>query len=231
MLPATRPLLVGVLAPQNLRRDLAVIRRTPPDVVEYRADLQDAISAKRITATLRSLRSSLNLPFIFTLRDTSEGGRFDGGDDLRRELYRATLPFVDAIDIEIANRSLIAALRAELHHHKTTIIASFHDFSETPSRATLDALIRRGFAAGAHIVKIACHCANLEDAFKLLSLPQRHASSPLAIVAMGPLGRALRMIAPAFGSVLGYAAASAAVAPGQLTISELRHAWQLLGAP
>jgi len=231
MLTLTSPLLVGVVVPRRMARDLAVLRRTPPDVLEYRADLQRSLTPQRVPAALHALRSHLPRPLLFTLRDASEGGEFDGGDALRASLYAAALPHVDAIDVEIACRSLLKPLHSALAHHKVSVVASFHDFSETPDQRALDGLVRTGFAAGAQIVKIACHCATVRDALRLLALPQRHAGRPLAIVGMGPLGRAVRMVAPAFGSVLGYAAASAAVAPGQLTAAELQTAWSLMGDP
>ncbi|MCX7847478.1 MAG: type I 3-dehydroquinate dehydratase [bacterium] len=229
MLPAAHPLLVGVLAPRRARRDLAVFRKSPPDAVEYRADLQNTISPSRVAKALQSLRATCPHPLIFTLRDTSEGGEFDQGDELRQALYHAAIPHVAAIDIEIAHRALLKSLHPLLATHKTTIITSFHDFSETPSARALDSLIRAGFASGAHIVKLACYSASPHDALRLLAVPLRFPRLRIAIVGMGPLGRAVRLVAPAFGSVLGYAAASAAVAPGQLSIDELRTAWSLLG--
>jgi len=229
MLQVNQPLLVGVLAPRRAQRDVAVLRRTPPDVVEYRADLQAAVVPARIAAALHALRTHLACPILFTLRDASEGGEFDGGDERRIAAYRAALPHVDALDVEIANRAVLRHLHADLARFNTTVIASFHDFSETPAQRALDGLVRAGFAAGAHVVKLACHCATPHDAFRLLAVPQRHAGRAIAVIGMGPMGRAVRMVAPAFGSVLGYAAASAAVAPGQLTVEELRQAWELLG--
>lgn len=230
MLNITRPLLIGVLAPRRMQRDLAVLRRAWPDVIEYRADLQVRVAPARLAAALKTLRAHVPCQILFTLRDASEGGEFDGDDDVRLAAYRAALPYVDAIDVEIANRSILKPLHAEFVQRKITVIASFHDFTETPTLDALDGLVRTGFAAGAQIVKLACHCASVHDALRLLAVPQRHSGRAVAVIGMGPLGRAVRMVAPAFGSVLGYAAASAAVAPGQLTVAELRIAWELLGA-
>jgi len=229
MLKINQPLLVGVLAPRRMQRDVADLRRTPPDVVEYRADLQAAVVPARIATALHTLRAHLACPILFTLRDASEGGAFDGGNELRIAAYRAALPHVDALDVEIAHRALLRHLHADLARFNTTVIASFHDFSETPTVRALDGLVRTGFAAGAHIVKLACHCATPHDVLRLLAVPQRHPGRDIAVIGMGPMGRAVRMVAPAFGSVLGYAATSAAVAPGQLTVEELRVAWRLVG--
>jgi 3-dehydroquinate dehydratase-1 len=231
MIASDHPLLIGVAAARSLAADLAAITACPPDLVEYRADLAELVTTDSLAHDLCALRTSAGLPLICTLRDSKEGGECRLPLAQRALFLRIALPLVAAVDIELANLPLLALLHGDLARHNTTCILSWHDFSATPPAARLHELLATARAARAPagaIVKIATHCASAADAVRLLALPQAAPDMQLAVVGMGPLGRAVRMVAPAFGSVLGYAALAHAVAPGQLSVAETRAAWRLL---
>ncbi len=50
----------------------------------------------------------------------------------------------------------------------------------------------------------------------------------MIMIGMGDAGRHTRVVAPLYGSVLTYACVGDAVAPGQINISELKHAIGIL---
>ena len=234
MITCVPPQLVGVATARTLAADLAAITACPPDLVEYRADLTELATTDTLAQDLCALRTATSRPLICTLRDVKEGGECCLPLEQRARFLRIALPLVDAVDIELANLLLLALLRDDLARHATTCILSWHDFSATPPDARLHELLATARAAHAPadtIVKLATHCASAADVLRLLALPQAAPDLKLAVVGMGPYGRAVRMVAPVFGSVLGYAALAHAVAPGQLSVADTRAAWRLLEPP
>ncbi|MGI5865193.1 MAG: type I 3-dehydroquinate dehydratase, partial [Myxococcales bacterium] len=144
-------------------------------------------------------------------------------------LERAVAAGADYVDIELdaplalRRRVVRAARRA-----KCQVIASFHDFAGTPERAELERIVRRCFAAGADIAKVACTVSAPEDAARLLGL--LGGGRPLVVVGMGPRGRLVRIAAPLLGGLFTYAAPDRGrpTAPGQLRAAEAAAALEQL---
>jgi len=212
--------LIACLNPQSLEDDLLYLSEHIPDMVEYRADLID--DYKTIVSQLKTLREKISVPILFTLRDQKEGGKFSGGDDERVSIYNSAMHFVDAIDLEIVNNHCLAKIK---NRFGKIVILSFHDFEKMPFIPDLDNFIKEAAEAKADIIKIAALCKSEEDSGRLLSLPGKYKDLKIAIVGMGPLGKEVRKVAPRYGSILGYASTTSAVAPGQLSVTELREAW------
>ena len=107
-----------------------------------------------------------------------------------------------------------------------------------PDAAELEHLALKMHAEGADIAKIAVTPKTAEDALKLLELTLKLKASKaskagkgevagekgVAFIGMGSVGRHLRVLAPIYGSALtyGFLEGEESVAPGQLSISELR---------
>jgi 3-dehydroquinate dehydratase-1 len=187
------------------------------------------VNADTLLKQLADIRSCSQLPVLFTLRDVSEGGEFDGEAGECEMLYRSVLPQVDAVDIEAVNLNVYDALRQEIHHRSITAILSYHNFKMTPDTSDIDKIIAFSGSVSPDIIKIATVCTTPHDALRLLSLPGKHTGQPMAVVGMGEMGKVVRIVAPAFGSLLGYASLTTSVAPGQLTVEDLRAAWKLAG--
>jgi 3-dehydroquinate dehydratase-1 len=68
----------------------------------------------------------------------------------------------------------------------------------------------------------------LKDNLKILGF-LLDADMPLCIVAMGEMGRHLRVVAPIYGSLLTYGYVAEPTAPGQLKVAELKAAMKMLG--
>jgi len=221
MVQKNKTKLIACLNPQTLNKDFKYLAENVPDMVEYRADLVD--DYEKIISQLKFVREKINVPVLFTLRDKKEGGKFLGDDNERILIYNSAIPFVDAIDLETINAHCLEKLE---NISNKTIILSFHDFKKTPSISELENCIKKANDAKAGIVKIAAFCKNEEDSERLLSLPRKFKNLKISVVGMGPFGKKVRKIAPKYGSVLGYASTTSAVAPGQLSVAELRKAWQ-----
>ena len=162
------------------------------------------------------------MPLLATIRSAAEGGGWKGPEAERLALFRALLPRVDAVDVEIASeiaRDVVAAARGA----GKLAIASFHDFAKTPDAAALADVVARGRALGADVVKIATAVAGPGDVRSLARLlvdHGRHRADRDRHGRRAPSRRAL--LFPALGSLLTYAHAGDATAPGQIPLAEMQ---------
>jgi len=160
--------------------------------------------------------AALPLPAILTVRRFDEGGSRSLSDEQRAMLYLELLPAAAAIDLEVASlrsRDLKPVVEAA-RQAEVPIIASFHDFSATPSLARLKNVMARARGAGANVVKIATKTESPADVAALLTLLES-ADGPLSVMGMGKLGRASRLLLAKAGSVLNYAWLHRPQVPGQ----------------
>lgn len=188
--------------------------RAPVDALEVRADtLPRPPLPEEIAALPR--------PVILTVRGLVEGGARPLSDATRLALYEELLPGAAAVDIELRSaKTLGETITAAKATHKTVIL-SFHDFTGTPSLARLRRLVIRAHDAGADIVKIATQTTTPIEIARLLTL-QAETSTPLAVMGMGPLGRAARLLFACAGSTLNYGWIDRPLVPGQWSAAEFR---------
>ena len=206
-----KPNVVGVVhTPAGFRQ----ARRADLDVVEVRADILP--SPPRLTDL-----STILHPVILTVRRFDEGGARPLTDADRLALYMELLPAAAAIDVELRSvRMLREAIDAARSGGKF-VIFSFHDFQATPTLARLRALAARARDAGADVVKIATKTETPADMARLLTL-LGESEGPLAVMGMGTLGRAARLLFARAGSVLNYGWLDRPLVPGQWSAAEFR---------
>ena len=214
-----KPRIVAVLG-KNAVQD--VQQASEADMMEVRLDLVEGDPLK----VMRSIRSATSLPLIATNRWSAEGGNFRGSERERIDLLVQASKYADFVDIELR-----AELRDELLRGiDKPAIVSYHDFRRMPGIEELRSILRETLKTGASIAKIAVTPGRLRDNLMLLEL-LLNANEPLCVIAMGELGRHMRVIAPIYGSVLTYGYVSEATAPGQISLSELKQLQTLIGRP
>ncbi len=200
----------------GLRRAASNAMAQGPDLVEIRLD------ALRTGFQRRQLEwvGHLALPVIGTLRPSWEGGAFRGGNEERLGILQELADLFDFVDLEL--RAATPETIASLKRSGPRVIVSHHDFHRTPDWQRLTHLYRKGKARGGDVVKIATQVRSKSDLIRLLSL--HRFARDLVVVPMGEEGRIGRILAPLFGSLFAYAGldGAPAVAPGMLTISEMR---------
>lgn len=205
-----RPAVVAIVDQKLALEEIAALRGEGVDLLELRVDLI-ALDDQALVDYLSSIRTSVGLPMIGTVRETETNtGR-------RVATFNSILPYVDAIDIELGSplsREVTAAAAGK------TIIVSEHDFTSTPDEAALHGMVARSLDQGAHIVKLATMANSPGDVTRLLRFTE-DCSVPLVTIAMGPLGTVSRVIAPLFGSLFTYGFIRETVAPGQLSAKKL----------
>ncbi len=178
-----------------------------------------------------------DLPLIATNRPEDEGGDTPDGQHRRDQLQAAAeRDAVGAIDVEL---STVEAGEAEAillaaHQHDTSVIVSTHDFGGTPEREELDALLAQA-GEYADVAKLATTAESPDDVLTLLAATRAatQAGATVATMAMGEAGRHSRVVAPIYGSRIGYAPVDAAeaTAPGQYDLATLRSLVDQLSGP
>lgn len=167
---------------------------------------------------LRDLEG-LPLPVVLTVRRKDEGGFRAWTDRERLGYYLDLLPGAAAVDLEL--RSLRALAQVAARRGKKPLVLSFHDFKGTPSLAKLRAVVAKGRDAGADVVKIAGMTETPGDVARLLALLEG-SDKPLAVMGMGRLGRASRLLFAKAGSVLNYGWLDRPQVPGQWSAADFR---------
>ena len=208
-----------------------------PDLIEWRVDaLQTLSDIAAVRETLSALYArSRALPLLFTCRALHEGGQQAMDPEARMALYQMAIASgqVDLIDIELSSGAdMIQELRSMCRSAGVKLVLSYHNFDHTPDS---DALLQKLLDAektGADIAKIAVMPRDCHDVLTLLNVTcaarKRHLKIPLIAISMGLEGIITRIAGGLFGSDITFASGTAATAPGQLPIEELRKAWSVL---
>ena len=193
--------------------------RKHADCVEFRMDLAgdplDALSGY-----------DGELPLLVTNRPEWEGGEAaDDGrvDDLVAAVEHEAVAAVDVELHEVAGGDGLDVVEAA-RESGVAVVVSVHDFEGTPPRSELRRLVERASEYG-DVAKLAVTAESPDDTLALLAVTRAHAAAgrTLATMAMGEVGRHTRVVAPLYGSRIGYAPVdpSRATAPGQYGLAAL----------
>jgi len=216
----------------------------PPKTVEEAFRLIEQAEAQHadlIEVRLDSLKNHVRIaeiprcsktPLIATNKSMEHHGKFSGSEDERQKILvdaaRNGFEYVD-VDLFTPNmRELIDNLREA----GAKPIVSFHDFDMTLELSQLNIVLEEEIALGAEVCKIVTTANQVEDNLTTLNFVSK-ASKKAKIVcfAMGELGKPSRLLSPVFGAFFTFASIDEKrkTAKGQLTIQEMRQAYELLG--
>lgn len=210
-LPASPKTVASVASPALLDHPFS---QSESDIIEFRLDALVPQLAK-VKEVLLKLKSS-PLQTLITPRCTSEGGVTELTLEQRSQLIMGLAPLATFVDIELANYSQMREAAEYAQSMNSLVIASFHDFKQTPSQDTLRDKIKQAIDEGADIAKIAVYHNSLDDVFSCAKL--MHEGHPIAVslMGMGPLAPTSRLLYAQLGSVLNYGyIGSKPTAPGQ----------------
>ncbi len=208
------------------------------DAVELRVDLLvDPTSGDGLPSVdfvyeqVALLRSVTQLPMIFTVRTTSQGGRFpDSAHEEALALYKAAIRMaVDYLDMEIQfPTELLSSVTACKGFSK--IIASHHDPLGRLSwkNAGWAQYYNRALEYG-DVIKLVGSAKSIDDNFALAKFKDDMShDTPLIAINMGPKGRLSRIL-NGFMTPVSHPALPFKAAPGQLSAAEIRSGLSLLG--
>ena len=203
------PAVVGIVDSPAALRAAGRLQRGEVDFLEWRADFLG-------TGIVES-----KIPWIVTARHPAEGGQNAMSATARREALLELLPAAVLVDVESRSLRGMKEVLTEARKAGVGVIASFHDFQKTPPTSRLEDLVKLACDAGADVLKIATRADSPADVARLLNLLE-NSPLPLAVMGMGRLGIASRVMLAAAGSVLNYGWLHRPNVTGQWSARELR---------
>ena len=202
MLERGRTLVVGTLHEQTGVRLLSKSNAKKVKFVDLLEARLDSLPNHLISTFSSQL--PVDLPMIATARHPGEGGVGNLTLAQRRSLLEDSLPWASAIDVELRSAKSLASLIATAHQHGRTVILSHHNFTSTPSLASLKELSSRASDLGADLFKVATLLRNPADLQRLIALQTAKTPVPVTAMGMGPAGRFSRIVLSGFGAPLCY---------------------------
>jgi 3-dehydroquinate dehydratase I len=193
-------------------------RKQGLDVAELRIDRYSAFDEEYV---LEQVKRFATFPTIATIRTADEGGKWKGTEPERLHLFEAVLPYVHAVDVELAATEILPELvEAAKAQHKVVIISN-HNLDHTPKASELEKMAADAKSLGADYVKLSSKAKSPEDITTLAAFTAKNAGLGLIVVAMDLYGPLSRLFFPALGSRLTYASATdKAEVYGQLPFGE-----------
>ncbi|WP_462418791.1 type I 3-dehydroquinate dehydratase [Kytococcus sp. Marseille-QA3725] len=200
---------------------------TPADLLEWRVDhLEGAEALADDVPALRDLvrrvtRAAGGTPLLATYRTRGQGGEGDASPEQYLALLGRLVEAggVDLLDVEFDHPHRDGAL-AQARATGVPTLVSHHDWDGQPEATELLGWVDRLRATGADAVKLATAPADVTQSLALLEVLERCSRSgqPLAMLGMGAAGQSTRLVGPTCGSLLTFAHAGEASAPGQLAV-------------
>ena len=195
----------------------AALRET--STIELRLDwLRSDAERARFLRWLR-MHCPRHAVLIATCRRREGGGLFRG--NVQAELYwlaQARDAGCLWCDLEIETLRKLPGQSLRSYFVPPRVLLSAHDFGRTPP---LNRLIPARLRREADTIKIAAIARSIADSVSLLRFTRNTPNS--VVVSMGEIGLPARLLALREGSALAYAPVSAATAPGQVSLRELKH--------
>ena len=205
-------------------------------MIEWRIDWFEAVDdTKQVLEVLRTLQKMCKSTLLLaTYRSKKQGGEGSLSRESVANLLLALAESGDAdlLDAEYFELEHVEELFQKLHESGALIVASHHNFDETPSIDEMSELLSRMQSSGADIVKLAVMPRRQTDVAELLLVTARFKEqfpdTPLITMSMGSMGVVSRICGESFGSCVTFGAGEKASAPGQMGKKELAQVLQLL---
>jgi len=181
----------------------------------------DFLKIDEIPKTLEIIKNDLKR-VVCTLRPKSEGGKFEGSEKERISILKLIAeynPFL--LDVEFNTIKENKELAKYLKSTKTKLLISWHDFKKTPKFSELENMMSQ-MTKFSHNVKIVTTAKSVDDSTRTLQLYSKNGKNNLIAFAMGDNGRISRILCLYLGSPYTYVSLGKPVAPGQLSIDEVK---------
>ena len=193
------------------------------DFVELRYDF---LKPDDLVAAISSA-AEFKAKAVFTLRSTAQGGKFAGSEHERLAwLRRMAEQMPMLLDIELETLRENDDLADFLESQRTPVLVSWHDFNSTPSSDELADILAE-MRVYSNYVKIVTTAKQTDDALRLLDLYEDTIGLNAVIFAMGTEGVISRVLCTIVGNApFTYASLDNAVAPGQLTVKDMRKLYE-----
>lgn len=218
LLQAPRPLVAVSFDDTFPAEALTRAQAAGVEVAELRVDLFKQLEPEHV---LEVARRYAGIARLITIRSAAEGGRWNGSEEQRLQLYTQLMPQADAIDIELSSDTIRDAVLEQAARHGVLKVISYHNFAQTPEDRFLEQLLQQGKARGADLVKISVLGRTEADVRRMARFTLEHASEGIITICMGESGTVSRVLFPALGSRLTYANIGLGTGLGQLRYDAL----------
>ena len=196
------------------------------DLIEVRLDRLDKQDK------LADLASHGKTQKIATNKPISCRGGFSGTETEQKQiLLDAAKNGFEYLDMDLSTSNL-KDFTAQASEYGARAIVSFHTFTSSLELSRLNEILEREIEAGADVCKIVTTAQQVEDNLTLLNFVSAARNrTKVVCFAMGAHGKVSRLLSPLFGGFFTFASLEQGreTAPGQITIREMRHAYELLG--
>ena len=195
----------------DLKKSVNLIRNTPFDLIEWRADFYTGMDDPEVRIKAMTLfRNALgNIPVLFTIRTSVEGGMME----IDTETYTKTI-------LAVIDSGLIDLVDVELSRGDETMKTIVADFTATPDKNIIISNLCLMQSLGADIVKFAVMPQCERDVLTLLdatlTMKEEHSDTPVITMSMSPTGVISRICGQLVGSCVTFGTAGKASAPGQI---------------
>jgi 3-dehydroquinate dehydratase-1 len=189
------------------------------DYVEIRFDF---LRPEQLQAAIDSAKG-IKGRAIFTLRSKGQRGKFAGSEQDRvKWLYKLAEQKPMLLDAELGTLQQNDELADFLERQKTPVLVSWHDFQKTPPNNKIADILSE-MRVYSNYVKIVTTAKSVEDSLRLLEIYETAIGLHPIFFAMGEAGVISRVMCTVIGNApFTYASLEKAVAPGQLTVKQMR---------
>lgn len=197
-------------------------------IIELRADYFDFLNNTDVLNEFFNdiMEVTKDTVVLFTIRTDVEGGEFSFDESLYRELLilAAGSEVVDIVDVETTHIESPTHFVNQLHENGTVVLASHHNFNETPELLDILDIFDALQETGADILKMALMPENADDvirALKAANMANEECDSLIVMIAMGEIGKITRIAGSFVGSCMTFASLAKTSAPGQLDYNDI----------
>ena len=189
------------------------------DSIENRGELSDLASHGKTAKIATNMSRSCQ-------------GNFSGTEAERQQTLRdAAKSGFEHVDVELSTPQLKDLVK-ELKMLGAKPIVSFHKFDGSLGISELNSILEREICSGADVCKIVTTAKRIEDNLPLLNFTSAASNkTKLVCFCMGELGKVSRLLSLLFGGFFTFASLErgSETASGQITIQEMKAAYELLG--
>ena len=217
------------ILPKTMAEALRLIEKAEEanaDLIEVRLDcLENQRGLADLAAYGKTPKIATNMPH-------SCHGKFPGTEAERQQTLRsAAKNGFEYVDVELSTPQLKDFIK-EVNELGAKPIVSFHEFNGSLSSSELNSILEREISSGADVCKIVTTAKRIEDNLTILNFTSAASNkTKLVCFCMGELGKVSRLLSPLFGGFFTFASLErgSETASGQMTIQEMKAAYELLG--
>lgn len=221
---------------EEILRETRRLEEAHTEMIEWRVDaFENVESPNAIREILNEMKHIIKESIlVYTFRSKNQGGckALSAADIYDIHQVAAESDVVDFIDVEYFEAKNPQKEIAMLREMGAYVIASHHDFEQTPDPEVIRMLLEQIRESGADVVKLAVMPQNMWDVLHLLEETNRfhenHPDYPLITMSMGAKGEISRVAGEFFGSCVTFGAGGQASAPGQLPVKQLEEILHIL---